>query len=204
VSFSTYNDFKTAVANWTHRDNLATYLDDIITVAENRIFREVRARSMEDRSTLNTAISSGVVALPSGYVALKYAYIDGTPVSPLQRKSAEWIMQNYPTRSGGGRPVFIARDGEYFIFGPYPDSTYTVKGTYYKRLTSITGGTLNTLFTDHEDLYLSASIAAAGKFASNLKLMNTWEAEYQRIRNEINGEERAENYSGSPLAMTAA
>ena len=137
MAITTYAELKTAVTSWLDvaTADLSAVIDDLVTVAEKRIFRECRTRDMED--SFSTAISSGTIALPTGYVELKYARIDGTPSQPLERRSAEALYEMYPNRSSEGKPQFIAREASTFIFGPYPDSAYTVKGVYYKRLTVV-------------------------------------------------------------------
>lgn len=197
---TTYADLKAACTTWARRADLANYLDDLIALAEERIFREVRCREME--TALNLTISNGVIAVPTDYVELKYAYIDGTPINMLQRKEASWIYLKYPTRVAETKPSFIARDVTNFIFGPYPDSNYTVKGTYFKRL-SVVQTSVNDLFTNYPDLYLSASLAEVFRFTRDDKMTAYWESRYADIRDKVNGESKMENASGGPLTMVA-
>src|SRR5687767_15309237 len=107
MSISTYAELQTAVANWINRSDLTSYVPDLIMLGEKRIYRELRIRAME--TALSSAISSGVLAVPSDYVDLKSARIDGTPVQPLTRKSVDSVYHKYPLRSSQGRPVVIAR-----------------------------------------------------------------------------------------------
>src|SRR5678809_334872 len=124
---------------------------DPMTVGEHRIFREVRTRDME--TAFAGTMTAGLMSLPSGYLALKSAYLDTAPNISLERRPAEWIRLTYPQTTTSGLPQFIARYGQNFIFGPFPDSAYTVKGIYYQSPTPISGAGLNTLFTNNPDLY---------------------------------------------------
>jgi len=206
MSISTYSELKTAVANWLMRGSdtdFATYVPDLIMLGENRIYRELRIRAME--TALNSTIASGTVSVPSGYVELKYAYIDASPVQHLTRKSAQWIMENYPTRSSDGQPSFIARDVDSFIFGPYPDSSYTVKGTYYKRLDALSNSNTTNWFTSNApDLLLFASLAEAEPFLQNDERVTLWEAKYQSVKKMLQMQEKQEQFSGSPLSTTVS
>ena len=201
MALTTYAELKTALGTWTRRADISTYADDLITVAEGRIFKEVRCREME--AALSSAIAAGVLAVPADYVELKNAYIDGTPIRNLERKSPEWILRTYPTRSSTSKPSYIARDVSNFIFGPYPDSAYTVKGTYYKELTALSSS-VNDLFTNNPDLYLAASLAEAFEFLRNQPMQDKWESKYQRIKTSISTQYKAENFSGGPLTMVPA
>ena len=201
MALSTYADLQSAIATWTKRADMSTYAADLITVAEGRIFKELRCKEME--AALNVTISSGVATIPTDYAELKYAYIDGTPTVMLQRKDPSWIYLNYPLRSAQGKPKFVARDVGSFIFGPYPDSGYTVKGTYYKKLASISSSA-NDLFTNNPDIYLAASLAEAFRFLRNDKLMKYWDDRYLAIKSEVSAQDKAERISGGPLTMVAA
>jgi hypothetical protein len=201
MALTTYAELKTALSTWTRRADMATYADDLITVAEGRIFKEVRCREME--AALSVLMVSGVAAVPTDYSDLKFAYIDGTPIRNLQRKDPSWIHLQYPYRSSEGKPDFIARDVDSFIFGPYPDSAYTVKGTYYKKLTAVSA-TVNSLYTNQPDLYVAASLAEAFRFLRNDNMQKYWEGRYTEIKNSINAQDKAERISGGPLQMVVA
>jgi hypothetical protein len=203
MSISSYSELKTAVANWLNRSDLTAYVPDFIMMGEKRIYRELRIRAME--ASLSSAISSGVISVPSGYVELKFVYIDGTPVNRLTKKDPGWIYENYPTRSADGKPQFIAREVDNFIFGPYPDSSYTVKGVYYKRLDALSdSNTTNWFITNAPDLLLFAALAEAEPFLKNDDRTALWEAKYEKIKNQIITEDKNEAYSGSPLTVTVS
>jgi hypothetical protein len=134
---------------------------------------------------------------------MKYAYIDGTPMGKLQRKDAEWIYHHYPTRSADGKPKFIAREADNFIFGPYPDSAYTVKGVYYKKLDALSASnTTNWFITNAPDLLLFAALCEAEPFLVNDPRVALWEQKYEQIRSRVQREDDQEEFSGSPLAVT--
>lgn len=199
--FDSYSQGKADVATWLHRDDLTTIIPDFIRMGELRIYRDLRIRAME--AALSSAIASGVVAVPSGYVAMKFAYVDGSPIQKLERKDAEWIHHNYPTRSADGKPKFFARDRDSLIFGPYPDSTYTVKGAYYKRLDALSDSNTTNWFTANApDLLLFASLLEAADYAQDQGQVPLWQAKYDAIGSRIQREDDAEEFSGSPLAAT--
>lgn len=198
MAISSLAELKTAITDWAHRGDLSANLDNLILVGEKWIFRHARTSDME--AALSVTISSGVAALPTDYVDLKYAYIDGTPVTPLQPKSASYVVLRYPTRSSSDKPKFIARDAGNFIFGPYPDSGYTVVGTYYKRLTSVLTSA-NALFTNNPDLYLFAALCELEGFKKDDKRVQMWQARRGQILADVNGEDRAAEFSGGPLTM---
>lgn len=200
MAITTYAELKTAIVSWMDiaTADLTSIIDDLVTVAEKRIFREARTRDME--AALSGTISSGAVALPADYVELKTAYIDRSPTQWLERRATQWIYEEYPMRSSSGLPKFISREGTNFIFGPYPDSAYSVKGIYYKRLAALSSG-VHALFTNNPDMYLFACLAESEIVIGRDKRIPVWEGKYNKILADVNGEDRREQASGSPLRM---
>lgn len=199
MTISTYGSLTTALASWldVNSSDISAVVSDLVTMGENRIFRELRTKDME--ASLNATISSGVISVPSDFVELKYAYVDGSPTQYLQSRPSAWIYERYPIRSGSGVPAFIARDGSNFIFGPYPDGTYTVKGTYYKRLSAIQSSA-SALVTSYPDLYLMACLAESEPLIGRDKRLPIWESKYRMIRDSIMAEETNSRFGG-PLSV---
>ena len=209
MAFTTYVDLKTAVSRWVGGGDDATVtglgisstIDDLITVAENRIFRETRTKDTE--AAFSTAIASGVISVPSDYIATKFFYVDSSPTKVLEPKPVEWIYTNYPSRSSEGEPLYFAREGANFIFGPYPDSTYTIKGIYWKRLGAVSSSAHN-LYTNNPDLYLFACLAEAEILIGKDSRIPLWEAKYKKILSDVNGMSQVAEYSGASLRMRLA
>ncbi len=203
MSITTYDELKTAIGSWLNRSDLTAYIPDFIMICEKRIYRNLRIRAME--ASLSSAIASGVIAVPSGYVQFKHVYVDGTPVKRLTVKDAGYIYENYPLRSADGRPEVISREVDNFIFGPYPDSAYTIKGTYYKRLDALSvSNTTNWFTTNAPDLLLFGSLAEAEPFLKNDERVMLWEKKYLELEQSVQNEDDAENYSGSPITITVS
>lgn len=201
MSISSYSELQTAVADWIHEDSLTTIIPDFIALAEKRIEREVRCSHNE--SALSVAMVSGVATLPTDYLELKYAYLDLTPVRVLERTTPRKIYERYPNRSTTGIPHLIATDAGQFIFGCQPASDYTVKGTYYAKLTSV-ATSWNDLATNYPDLYLFAALAETAPYMNDDARVQLWEMKYQKILSDLKAKEKRESLSGSPLVMRVA
>ena len=198
MSITTYQELQTSVANWLSRDDLTSIIPDLITIGEKRIFREVRCRVME--TTLTGTTSSGVIAVPSDYLAIKFAYISGTPVSKLARMSASQLYERWPLRTATGLPVAIAREGANFIFGPFPVLDYTIGGIYYAKPTVI-ATSANALFLANPDLYLFSALCEAAPYLKDDQRAVIWEGLFATgLANLILSSEAA-TYGGSGLRM---
>ena len=209
MSFSTdYTSFGNSLAAWLTDQDSSTITDigvnltaDLISIGETRIFREVRTRDME--TAFSDTITAGMLALPASYLALKSAYLDASPNVSLERRSAEWIRLSYPQSTTSGIPKFIARYGTNFIFGPYPDSNYSILGVYYKNIGPLSSSA-HTLFTNNPDLYLFASLAAAAPYLKDDKRVLLWEAQYKSALLDAQKQSDDEEGSGDALEIRAA
>lgn len=201
MALSTYADVSTAIANELHRSDLTSYIPDFITLAESRINAKLRVRQMETVSA--STIAAGVIAVPTGYVELKDQYISSTtPYRNLQRKTAEWIYDNYPNRTSAAEPVFIAREGSNFIFGPFPDSGYVVTLRYYIRFSPLSSA-VNSVFSAYPGLWLYGALAESAPFLKDDKRIPMWEAKFGHLLNIIQDEDAREELSGTVLTMAA-
>ena len=195
MAITNYTELTGAVVAWLDvaTADVSSVIADLVMAGEKRIMREVRTPDMED--THSTAISSGVIAVPTGFVELKYAYIDGSPTQRVEMVSPAVIYDRYPSRAADGKPVLMARDGSNFIFGPYPDSTYTVNLRFYKHLTAVQT-TINALFTENPDLYLWACLSESEPLLKRDERIPVWESKYQMVRELVNGEANRSHFSG--------
>jgi len=154
-------------------------------------------------TTVASTISAGVIAVPSGYIELKDAYISSTtPYKSLQRKTSNWIYDQYPLRSTQNKPSFIAREVDNFIFGPFPDSGYVVTLVYYARPATLSTS-VNTLFTNYPGLFLFAALAETAPFLKDDKRVALWEGKYQQLKNRAQDEDDDEDHSGSVMQVNS-
>lgn len=199
MSITTHAELKTAVASWLARTDLSSYLDDLIMVAERHIFRRIRSREME--AALSVAVTSGTASVPSDFVELKYAYIDGPYRQPLDIRPSHWLLQQFPNTAASSTPLYIAVDGSQFKLAPRGSGT--ISGIYYKRLTAISASGVNELFTNNPDLYLYATLAESKMFVMDESRVLLWEAKRDQLIKQVNDEAKASHY-GSNMAVRLA
>lgn len=197
-----YATLQTSIANFLHRTDLTSMITEFIADAETRIYNDIRIKAMETSFTNN--IAAGVIPLPSGFLEWKFLYVNTSPVQKLDRKDVEWIYQFYPTRDAGGIPKFFAREGANVIFAPYPDSTYTINGIYYKRLESLSEtNTTNWLIQNAPDVLRYGALCEAAVYCVNDERVPIWEQKFEAAKRRIMMTDKKERLSGSILTMTA-
>ena len=190
---TSFTTLKNNVADWLDRDDMGDAIETMIGLAEARIYRDIRIRAME--TALSETVASGVIAVPSSYLELKYAYVDTNPVTSLEPQTAEWIHANYSLRSADGVPVYIARDGDNFIFGPYPDGGYTIKGTYYQSLTALsTSNETNWFTTNAPDLLLYGTLLHSAPYVGDDQRATLWNQAYEEAKRQVEKQDRKERW----------
>ncbi len=196
-----YSAFRAAISTWIDvSDMTITQVNDLIKVGEIKVNKKLRTRVME--TALNVTInSSGQAAVPADFLEMKNIYISKSPVLPLERTSVKDIYTRYPNRSQTGQSGYYAREGSNFIFGNAGATNDVVKGIYYAKPTSMPGSsTINSVFTEHPDVYLFATLSEAEPFIGRDARIPIWEAKFQKALMDSNDQDEAEDQSGSNLA----
>lgn len=203
-----YASLQTAVADWLARDELTGFIPNFIQNWEERFYRQPRNFGRFMEASFAGTIASSVIAVPSDYLGLKYAYIDASPASRLDRVSLNQLYGSYPRNSGTGRPRWIARDLTNFVFGPAPDSDYDIAGVYYAKPTLIRSfaadAAAHWIILNAPDLALYGALLESAPFLKNDKQVATWDAFYGRCLLDYQDLNRDEDVSGSPVQEVLA
>ena len=203
MAINTFSTLKTAVADWLDRDDISSAIDNMISLMEARLYTELRVRDME--AALSLTVASGTVTLPTDFIEFKSVYINGSPIQAVEFQSAHWIRANFPQRSSSGKPRYAALDAGTLIFAPYPDSTYSVLGTYYARPTALSvSNETNFLTTKAPDILLYGTLTHSALYLGQDARLPAWLAAYEEALSRLMLAERSERYpSAVPLRATA-
>lgn len=200
---TTYSSLLTAVTDALARSNLSSFAPNFVQAWEVSFYRDPLnfGTWMETSGTIGT-IASSVVVVPSDYLGLKNAYVNGSPSTRLDRKSLTQIHGRYPRGGDTARPIWIARDGSNFIFGPEPDSAYTIKGTYWARptnLRSVASDAIGAwLILYAPDLPFYGALLQSAPFLKNDERIQVWQLMYNMALDSYRALFREEDFSGSP------
>lgn len=201
MALTTYTELKAAVASWLKDASLTTQIVDFITLGEARIFAELNVRAMETQGSVNTVGGTSTVALPTGYGAAKWLYIDTDPKVRLEYASGEQIFMTY-AGSQSGQPRVFCPEGDNWRLGPTPDGVYTIQYLIYKNPTALSGSTAtNTLFPRYNYLYLYAALIEAFNYLEDEAQVQKYEALYKRFLSMAKAEDEMDRHSGSTLRV---
>lgn len=196
MTIATATELREAITAYTHSDDLTAQYDNWIGLVEARFNRALRVRAMEN-TLASTALSSGAVTLPAGFLAFKELRYDGDPTYTLEPRPLEWIRNQ---DDEGGRPVFFAVANTQVVCSGQSGS---ITGTYYKALDSLVSNSTNWLLTSHPDLYLFACLEESAIFTRDYEAGKLWGTRAQVLLSEIQSADNGNSINGGPLTARA-
>ena len=183
MSITNYSELKSAIANWLDQSDLTSRIPEFIKLAEDRIAQTLRIRAME--ASADVTVSAQTAALPTSFLAQRRLYLSH------DRKRLDYFPpEDFWDRYGAsetGAPAIYTIEGDNYVFGPAPDTSYTAKSLYYKRLTALSGDTdTNWIFTNAVGLLLYGSLLEACLFledeAGTLKYSTLFDDLAERVK----------------------
>jgi hypothetical protein len=199
---TSYSTLLTAVQDYLARSDLSTFAPNFVQAWEEDFYREPKnfGRWMEVAD--DPVIASSVITVPTGYLALKSASVTGVCQPPLDRVSLQSLLGQYPREGTTGIPRKISREAGSFIFGPLPDSTYTIHRVCWIKPTALrnsaTDASAHYLITDCSDLSLFGSLLQAVPFIKDDVRIPVWQGMHDRALQSYRRLQRDEEQSGSP------
>jgi hypothetical protein len=211
ATITDYASLQQAVQDWFVRSDLGAWMDYFIQIAEEDIYRDIFAQNQGKgvqaiEAPLSVTINSGVAAVPSGYLGIKIALVSlNGQTFEIERRTPEFIYTQFPDQSAGGTPQYMARLGQNFVFGPYPDSAYTITGIYWQKSAHLSSTNTTTWMTSTiPSILLSAVNRAAARFIKDEEAYGIWDGLYNQQLQSYVLADKAEELSGSSIAMVAA
>lgn len=201
MTISTYSELQDAVPSWNHRTGDTAFeamVPDFVKLAEARFNRVLRTTDMEE-TLASTALSSGAVALPTGFLAFKeLRYVSGNDNWTLQPKSLEWIRAQ--VTNTGDPPRFFAVTGSNVVCWPENGS---IQGTYYKEIPDLATNSTNWLLTRHPDLYLFATLVESALYTQDDTRIPLWAEKASALLDAVQRTDDRDSFDGGILAVRA-
>jgi hypothetical protein len=160
MSLTTYLGLKDSIEAWSHRNDVASRLDDFIDLAESEMLKWIRIRDMETRAT---AVTSGrYLSLPSDFLEMRrLRMISGAQYFEVLSSTPEGM---YITQDSGMPKLFTVTSQ--VEFDRTPDSAYTVEMQYYGKPTALSAtNATNSILTKYPNIYLFGSLWALDLWA---------------------------------------
>lgn len=202
MSLSTYAGLKSSIATWLNRTDLTANIPDFIALAEARISRDLRLRSQVTSATITTTAGTQAASLPTGWLEFENVTVVATPNIQLNYVNIQHLDTRFPENDYTGVPVVYSIEGQQILFGPTPDSAYSVNVLYYKRLDSLSADAdTNWLLTYHPNIYLFAALSEAAPFLKDDDRVIMWETKYKNDCESLQRADTSGQFSGSALRV---
>lgn len=199
-----------AIQDFTHRADVAPYVDYFIQNAQEKIDDDIPANNFGNfirfqEATFTGTITAGTVGVPADWLAPDaLELVNGSAITPLEFVTKEVLYSKYPLRTADGVPAYMAREGASFIFGPYPNQGYNVVGTYYAKAALLTSGApTNWMVTNCPTLLLAACLIKSARFLKDPDSLTMWNQEYEDKLLSLILRDKSERYAGG-LAIKLA
>jgi hypothetical protein len=201
MSFATYSDLQTSIANYLARSDLTSIIPDFITLAENRLRRELRIRQMLKSVTTVTVASDATVEIPSDFLQARDFVVMTNPIQPLSYSSPS-SLSNDPRTSEVGVPKSYTILASECQLAPAPDGIYTLKMLYFAAPAYLSVSNVSNVFLNvAPDGLLYGALVEAEPYLMNDARINTWGSMYDRAITSLIKSDEEGQYSGVPLAM---
>ena len=201
MSFATYSDLQTSIANYLARSDLTSIIPDFITLAENRLRRELRIRQMLKSVTTSTVSGDATVELPSDFLEIRDFVVMTNPIQPLSYSSPSSLSNDLRT-SEVGVPLSYTILASEFQLAPAPDGVYTLKMLYFAAPPYLSSSNASNVFLNvAPDGLLYGALVEAEPYLMNDARINTWGSMYDRAITSLIKSDEEGQYSGVPLAM---
>ena len=155
---STYDELKTAVANWLHRDDLTARVPEFIQIGEGVLNRKLRTVDMETRATTTTGTTSRFIGLPTGFLEMRSMFVQD-PAKELIYLPPDALRSAIISETDTAEPGYFTIKDEIEL-NCIPSTALTLEQHYLKKYDIATDST-NWLLTNYPELYLHSALAAA-------------------------------------------
>ena len=201
MAIGTYDELKTAVANWLDRDDLADRIPEFIALAEARMNRVLRLRMMESKYTASTIASQRNYNLPASYVQMRNFQINTSPITVLSYVTPG-IYDRLWGGSQVGTPRFYTIIANELQLGPIPGSVMTMEMLFYRKIAALSGtNTTEQMLTNNPDIYLYGALLEAEPFIMNDERVGLWAKGFQQSVADLQEQDNKDRHSGSVLRV---
>ena len=201
MALANYVDLQASVITWINRADLAAIVPDFIAIAEAHHSRDLRLRKQITTTTLSTIANARGISLPVDFLEFENLSILTSPERQITYATVEQLDSVYPNNGQVGVPSLYTVEADQILFGPTPDSIYSVSALYYARFPSLVTASTNWLMTNHPTVYLFASLMQACIYIKDKSGAAEYKALYDQVAKDLQTQDDRAQHSGSTLRV---
>lgn len=200
MAISTFDELQAAIANWLDRDDLTDRIPEFIALAEARIGRELRRRTIVSPFTISAGDTSST--LPEDCGELRYArHASASRNCPITFTTPYGL--NRFRDLGAGVPEYAAIVNGNLLWNRESDGDYDLELIYFAALEPLSeSAPTNADFSVAPDLYLYGALVEATPFLEHDERIMTWESKYQVALTTLNDSRERAELGAAPAVMT--
>jgi hypothetical protein len=186
---STYDGLKASILAWTKRTDLDALVPDFVALAEERIWKRLRARAFSKELNIAYSAGSPSVALPADCITVKSLRDTASGrVGEVNVISPDRFneLQVNPLMGGILTTQVMVTDRE-IIFAAAPQQAGTLTGRYLAKDTALgESQQINQTITRYPSIYLFACLVEAYAYLRNTDEATMYEARLVKAIDEAN------------------
>jgi hypothetical protein len=209
-----YTELQTAVEDAVENSFSAEMFANMTKLAEEKVYNSVQIPALRKNVTGTMTASNKYVAAPTDFLSVfSMAVVNGSGVySYLLNKDVNFIREAYPTPTSTGLPKYYSifgpdsndADELTFIFGPTPDSGYTLELHYFYYPETIVTATTSWLGDNfHSVLFNAVMVEAARQLKLEEDMVALYLDQYKQsltlLKNLGDGKMRQDAYRSGQL-----
>lgn len=169
---ATYQNLVQDIIDYLARPDLAHKVPSFVKLAEKRIERTFRARSMEKQVKLLTVPGSDQLPLPEDFMEMREVWLETNNSHNLVYVAPDVFTDE---RGKSGSPKFYTVIGNSLILAPVSPSIIPVNLVYYARIEHLSEeNQTNDILTGFYDLYLYAALIDSSAYARSSVPSQAW------------------------------
>jgi hypothetical protein len=187
---ASYSDYLVQVMRLIDGDDVSVSeipratLEQVIGLAQRRIYRDVRSRYNE-KAFASVTVTSNLAAIPSDFESMSLIHFGKNALLPV---TEEWL-RSYNQAGATGDAVYFASSGTSLMFGPAVSDGTAVQGRYFYRLAELTEANFsaNTFIAREPDLFIYAALVEALPFFTKAaNQAQVFMTKYEQIKDAVN------------------
>lgn len=197
MPITTYDELKTAVADFLNRDDLATAIPTFISLAEAQIARDLRHWKQEKRVT--TSVDERYENLPNDWLEIKFIALSTGKM--LQTISSSEMADLRSKSDSAGEPRFVRMTADQIELYPTPSKPTEISMLYYARIPALdASNTSSWLLSDAPDVLLYGALVHSAPYLADDNRAAIWGTLYLAAIEKLNLENQKGRITG-PLKM---
>ena len=197
MAITNYTNLKTSIADWSHRTDVTSLIDDFIDLAEAEMWKKLRIKEMDIKATDTASTISRLLALPTGFIQMRKISLFSGGIEYGLRSRVPEAMK---IRTTAGRPDQYTITSQ-IEFDRTADTGYTVEIQHYAKPTALSAANAtNSVITNYPSIYLYGALWKLWEWALDFDKAAQWRSAFENAVADANKEAKSGQYGSAPVS----